>query len=146
MRWWQMPMAREDAFPKSFFYQLVIHKSIVQFFENYHTRLHILIRAFTSLWVRRQGYTVSRSWSLFCICRSCLPCMTSYAFVCKNCQPSGIETFMKKPACKYSFPALSSSRAAGNLIISPRLYVPPRCRESDNLSATVRAAALPGIW
>jgi len=56
-----MPMAREDAFPKSFFYQLVIHKSIVQFFENYHTRLHILIRAFTSLWVRRQGYTVSRS-------------------------------------------------------------------------------------
>lgn len=36
-------------------------------------------------------------------CRSCLPCMTSYAFICKNCHPSGIECYMKKPASKLRY-------------------------------------------
>ncbi|XP_067930430.1 set1/Ash2 histone methyltransferase complex subunit ASH2-like isoform X2 [Watersipora subatra] len=51
-----------------------------------------------------------------CYLGSCLPCMTSYAFVCKKCHPSGIESFMKKPA---TFTQICLTAVANLTILHP---------------------------
>lgn len=53
---------------------------------------------------------------IYAVVRSCLPCMTSYAFVCKNCQPSGIESFMKKPA---TFTQICQTAVANLILLHP---------------------------